>query len=453
MASIRPPDSPATIARAYYVIAGIYTLSASLIWGVNTLFLLRTGHLTLFQVFIADAVFTGSMAVFEVPTGIIADTRGRRFSFLMSVFVLLIGTLAYAIVPIAGGGILAFCAASVILGLGYTFYSGAVEAWVVDALNAVGHTDPIDRVMARGSTISSGAMLAGSVLGGILGNVNLALPYVLRCMLLAMAFVIALGLMHDTGFTARPLPLRQLPKEMVRVGRESLRFGWSTQRARLAILAGAMPGVFLEWGYHAWQPYFLGLLHSNAVWVLGAVAAAIAVAMMIGNSLVERMTRYCGRRTTLLLGAAVVYSATAIGVGLARSFWLAVALYLVGMMAAGVFQPVRQAYLHLVVAKEQRATVLSLASLVASAGSTMGQAGLGWIASRSSLANGYVVGGAITVIALPILLVMRRVGGGPDRIVGQAGRYSVCTTLALPEGVSVAAERDVYPGSIITSST
>ena len=44
---------------------------------------------------------------------------------------------------------------------------------------------------------------------------------------------------------------------------------------------------------------------------------------------------------------------------------------------------------------------------------------------------------------------MRRLGGGPDRIVGKAGRYSVCNTLALPEGVSVAAERDV--AELVTS--
>src|SRR5215216_903087 len=151
MAAPTQNPSPARIARAYYVIAGIYTLSASLIWGVNTLFLLRVGHLTLLEVFIANAVFTGSMALFEVPTGIVADTRGRRFSFLMSVCILFLGTLLYVAVPRFGGGLLAFCLASVVLGLGYTFYSGAVEAWVVDALNASGYTGTIDHVMARGS--------------------------------------------------------------------------------------------------------------------------------------------------------------------------------------------------------------------------------------------------------------------------------------------------------------
>src|SRR5574338_90810 len=142
------------VQRTYYLIAGVYTLSASVIWGVNTIFLLGAG-LSLMQAFLANAIFTGSMALFEVPTGIVADTRGRRASFLLSVGLLTVGTLAYVAVGEFGGGMTGIVLASVVLGLGYTFYSGAVEAWLVDALKTTGYTDPVDRVLARGSAISS----------------------------------------------------------------------------------------------------------------------------------------------------------------------------------------------------------------------------------------------------------------------------------------------------------
>lgn len=286
-------------------------------------------------------------------------------------------------------------------------------------------------------------MLIGSVAGGLLASTSLAAPYLVRSALLLVAFVVGYVAMHDVGFTVRELPLRIVGVEMARIGRESFQFGWRTSRARLAILAGAAPAVFLEWGYHAWQPYFLDLIGSGAIWLLGWIAAAISVAMMLGNWLCERMTLFCGKRSTLLLGAGAVYAASAIGVGLAHSFALAVALYLIGMICAGVFQPVRQAYMHQVVPSEQRATVLSLASLVSSTGSMLGQGGLGWVAARSSLATGYVVGGALTALAIPPVLAIRRLGGIADMIMGTAGRYTACATLALPEGVAVSAQRDV----------
>src|SRR5688572_20487657 len=171
------------VERTYYAIAGVYTLSASLIWGVNTIFLLGAG-LSLMQAFLANAIFTGSMALFEVPTGMVADTRGRRTSFLLSVSLLIVGTLAYVAVGQFGGGMSGIVAASVVLGLGYTFYSGAVEAWLVDALGSTGYHGPVDRVLARGSAISSIAMLLGSVSGGLLGAIHLSVPYLVRAVLL-----------------------------------------------------------------------------------------------------------------------------------------------------------------------------------------------------------------------------------------------------------------------------
>ncbi|HEX5948844.1 MAG TPA: MFS transporter, partial [Actinomycetota bacterium] len=104
------------IIRTYLVITALFTLSASLIWGINTLFLLDAG-LSIFEVFVANAAFTAAMALFEVPTGVVADTRGRRISFLLSAAVLAVGTLAYVGVAAIGGGVILFSLAGVILGL------------------------------------------------------------------------------------------------------------------------------------------------------------------------------------------------------------------------------------------------------------------------------------------------------------------------------------------------
>ena len=160
---------PSAVIRSYLVISGLFTLSASLIWGINTLFLLDAG-LTIFEVFVANAAFTAAMALFEIPTGVVADTRGRRASFLLSEATLAVGTLAYVGVAAIHGGLLLFCLAGVVLGLGYTFYSGAVEAWLVDALKATGYERELDGVFARASIVAHVAMIVGTVGGGLLGS-------------------------------------------------------------------------------------------------------------------------------------------------------------------------------------------------------------------------------------------------------------------------------------------
>src|SRR5207237_1503412 len=171
----------------------------SLIWGINTLFLLHAG-LSIFQVFVANAAFTAAMALFEVPTGVVADTRGRRVSFLLSEATLTVGTLAYVGVAAIHGGLLLFCLAGVILGLGYTFYSGAVEAWLVDALQATGYPRELPGGFARASQVSSVATIVGTLGGGLLGQINLAVPYLARTALVLIAFGVGFRTMPDIGF-------------------------------------------------------------------------------------------------------------------------------------------------------------------------------------------------------------------------------------------------------------
>jgi MFS family permease len=424
--------TPRRVIASYFTIAGLYTLAAALIWGVNTLFLLDAG-LDILGVFIANAAFTAGSVVFEIPTGVLADTRGRRASFLLSVAILLATTLAYVGVAELGGGLLAFSLVSIVMGLGFTFYSGAVEAWLVDALRATDYDGQLDRVFARGSMVTGAAMLVGTVGGGLLGTVDLALPYVVRAVMLGAVFAVAFATMHDIGFTPRALRISELPGEMKQVARASVAHGWGQQPVRLLMMFSFVQWGFLTWGFYAWQPYFLELLGRDAVWVAGVVAALISLSMIVGNALVAWFSRFCGRRTTLLLWAAGVQTVAAIGVGLAGSFWLAVVLLLLVTAAMGVTGPVKQAYLHQAIPSEQRATVISFDSMMGSAGGILGQTGLGYLSRARSIADGFVVGGVATLLALPVLAILRGLGDRADGFAGEkAGAIGSCAAQGIP---------------------
>ncbi len=418
--------------RNYLIISGLYTLSASLIWGVNTLFLLDAG-LNIQEVFIANAAFTAGMALFEIPTGVVADTVGRRASFLLSVIVLFFGTWGYYAVAKNNGNLAMFVIVSVFMGLGFTFYSGAVEAWLVDALKFTGFEGSLDKVFARGSMVSGGAMLIGTVGGGFLGTIDLGLPYIIRAVLLAAVFIVAFFSMYDLGYQPRSLSLATLPSEMNSTLRASIQHGWAKQPVRLLMIVYFIQSAFFTWAFYAWQPYFLDLLRQpDAIWIAGIVSALVALAMIIGNSLVERFARYCARRTTLLIWAAVVQSIAAILLGLSGSFWLALVMLLIMMGATGVTQPVAQAYIHSLIPSEERATIISFNSMIGSAGSILGQSGLGRISFQRSIPAGYVVGGLFTLLALPVLYRLRRLENEVDPIDGEVGTKSLAAAQGLP---------------------
>jgi len=424
----------------YQLIAGLYTLSASVIWGVNTLFLIKAG-LSIGEVFIANAVFTASMALFEIPTGVVADTKGRRLSFLLSIVLVFIGTLGYLGASVAGGDLILFILASIVLGLGFTFYSGAVEAWLVDALNATGYEGPLDHVFAQSAMITGCAMLLGSIGGGLLGSLDILLPFWIRAGLTAVVFVIAYFVMHDIGFIKKPLTLKELPAEMGKIVRSSVTFGWKQHSIRLLILISMFQAGFLSWAFYAWQPYFLELLGQDLVWVAGAITALIAVATIIGNSIVEWFTRFCGYRTTLLLCASTILTITAVSIGLVNNFWAASALLIVLAGTLGVIGPVRQAYMHKLIPTEQRATVISFSSLISNGGSVANQVGLGYVAQFQSIANGFVYGGFVTLLTIPLLLLLRNIKDPTDRFVGALG----CQGASAGQGLPQATHLDTVP--------
>lgn len=414
------------------MISGLYTLAAASIWGVNTLFLLDAG-LDIFGVFIANAAFTAGSVVFEIPTGVLADTRGRRLSFLLSVAVLMVTTLAYVAVAHFGGGLAAFVLVSILMGLGFTFYSGAVEAWLVDALKETGYAGQLDRVFARGAMVTGVAMLVGTVGGGILGSFDLSLPYIVRAAMLVLVLIVGFATMHDLGFVPRALRLSDLPSQMKKVAHESLAYGWHEGSVRLLMACSFVQWGFLTWGFYAWQPYFLELLGNQAVWVAGVVAALISLSTIAGNVLVDWLSQFCGRRTTLLLWAAAIQTAAAVGVGLVDSFSLAVALLLIVTATMGITGPVKQAYLHQLVPSAQRASVVSFDSMMGNAGGVCFQSGLGYLSRIRSIADSYVVGGLATLIALPVLMLLRVRGDTADRFVGRkAGVQATCAAQGIP---------------------
>src|SRR4029077_5342108 len=154
--------TPRSIQRTYLVLLLGNTLAASLIWGINTIFLLNAG-LSNLEAFAANAFFTAGMVLFEVPTGVVADSVGRRESYVAGTLTLALSTLLYVGLWRIEAPFWAWAIVSILIGLGFTFFSGAVEAWLVDALTATGFQGELDHVFARGQVVSGVAMLTGSV--------------------------------------------------------------------------------------------------------------------------------------------------------------------------------------------------------------------------------------------------------------------------------------------------
>ena len=401
------------VQRTYLALTLLTTLAASFIWGVNTLFLLDAG-LTNAEAFAANAFFSVGQVIFEIPTGVVADTRGRRFSFLLGAGTLLASTLLYLWMWQIGAPFIGWALASALLGLGFTFFSGATEAWLVDALTASGYEGDLETVFGRAQVVGGGSMLVGSVLGGVVAQLtDLGVPYVIRAALLGVTLLVAWRFMRDIGFT----PERGAsPAQAVRtVVRGAIDGGIRNRPVRWLMFAAPFVTGVGFYAFYALQPYLLDLYGDpNAYSIAGLAAAILAGAQMAGGWSVRWARRLFERRTDAMLVLGLVGVVALILLGAMPLFVVAIVLLVVWAMAAAIEEPIRRAYLNGLIPAQQRATVLSFDSLMGSAGGVVIQPALGRVADIGGYGASYMVAGVIQAFSLPFMLLARREGAHSD---------------------------------------
>ena len=406
------------VQQVYLLLRLLHTLAASFIWGINTLFLLDAG-LNNAQAFGANAFFTAGMVVFEVPTGVVADTRGRRLSYLLGTSTLAASTMLYLAMWYSSAPFWAWALASALLGLGFTFFSGAVEAWLVDALTHTGYFrngGTLERVLAKGKIVEGAAMLGGSVTGGLIAQAsNLGVPYVLRTLVLIVTFGLAYALMRDTGFT--PSRDKRLIEEVRSIVRASIAHGLGNPPVRWIMLEAPFTGGVTIYAFYAMQPYLLELWGNERAFAIAGLAAAIvAGAQIAGGLLVPRLGRVFRRRTSILLAGTGLGTGVLAVIGLAPGFWIAIVLLVAWGLVFAAEMPVRQAYLNALIESRERATVLSFDSLLGSSGAVATQPFLGRAADAWGYPASYILSAGVQALSIPFLWLARREDAAADVI-------------------------------------
>jgi MFS family permease len=408
-------ETARSVERTYLVLTVLTTLASSFIWGINTIFLLDAG-LTNVEAFAANAFFTLGQVIFEVPTGVVADTRGRQFSYVLGAVTLIASTLLYLVMWQVHAPLLGWAVASILLGLGFTFFSGATEAWLVDALKATAYTGSLERVFGRAQTVGGAAMLVGTVSGGFIAQAtNLGVPYIIRAAMLVVTVVVAIRFMRDLGFERqRNVSAITAVRNVIR---GSVDGGFRNPPVRWLMLAApfsAGAGIF---AFYAAQPYLLELFGDKTAYgIAGLAAAIVAGVQIVGGLTVSRVRRLFGRRTSALVIGGVLNVVLLVGLWLTRDFVVALLLLAAWSFVSAVESPLRQAFINGLIPSAQRATVLSFDSLMGSTGGVIAQPALGRVADVNGYGPAYLVSAGVSALALPFVLLARREHASSDPI-------------------------------------
>lgn len=386
-----------------------------MIWGINTLFLLDSG-LNNTQAFTANAAFLLGQMLFEVPTGVVADMWGRRRSLLLGSATFVITTLLYLLLWYVSAPLILWIIVSMFLGLGFTFFSGATEAWLVDALQGNGYKGVLDSVFAKAQVATGVAMFTGSVLGGVVAqSLGIGWPYVLRAVLFLLVAFVTYKAVHDIGF--KPSRAEKAIPEMKRILTSSIEFGYRTRPVRWVVMTNLFLYSTSFYVFYAAQPHLLELFgNSTAYSVAGLAAAIVACSQILGGLFAGKVIKLFRYRTMVMASATIVGTLALLLVWRTDNFYLAIVGFMLWAMSFAMTFPVFQSYINGLIPSAQRATILSFSSMIGSAGGAATQTGLGKVADVYGYGQSFLASAILQALSLPFFFKARGEHAASDNI-------------------------------------
>jgi MFS family permease len=205
--------------------------------------------------------------------------------------------------------------------------------------------------------------------------------------------------------------------EVRKIASASIEFGLRVPSVKWLMIQSLLTGGVGIYGFYALQPYLLQLYGDRRAYVIAGLAAAIvAGAQILGGLAAPRIRRLFRRRTSALIATASLGVVVLGLMGILQNFWVVIGLVVIWSLIFAASRPIRQTYMNGMIPSRQRATILSFDSLMGSAGGVWAQPLLGRVADVWGYGPSYVVGAAISAIALPALVLSRRQNAPADTV-------------------------------------
>ncbi len=372
----------------------------SMMFVTTSLYEAMVAGLTPVQLILVGTALEISAFVFEVPTGIVADVYSRRLSIIIGYILMGLGFLVEGFFP----SFLPILLAQVIWGLGYTFTSGATQAWITDEIGE----EHANKLFLRGTQVGLFASLLG--MGGaiLVGAKDVALPIQVGGLGVVLIGLALMLIMPETGFRPTPREDRNTWQHMWHTFKQGANAVRSQPRLMNIVFIGLFYGLYSEGFDRLWVKHLLDhfelpvLFGNNQVAFFGALRVAGTLLTILAVRFVEKRVDATspfaiGRAVLLVTG---MISIALIGFALSPLLLLSLSLYLVISVLRDVHIPLQTAWINHKLDSQVRATVHSMFGQVDAIGQVLGGPIVAGIASVGSAVTSLVTSGLLLTPAL-----------------------------------------------------
>ena len=371
-----------------------------MMFAVTSLYEVTVAGLTPLQLVLVGTTLEASTFIFEIPTGIVADVYSRRLSIIIGYAVIGLGFLIEGFFP----AFLPILLAQVIWGLGYTFTSGASQAWLTDEIGE----DPANKLFLRAAKFGLFASIFGIALSAFIGSSNVVMPLRVGALgVMSIALVLAF-IMPETGFRPTPKEDRNNWQHMVYTFNEGVKAVRARPRLISIVGIGLFYGLYSEGFDRLWVKHLLDhfqlpvLFGDNQVAFFAALRLAGTLLTILAVHFVERRV---DTSSPLAIGRALwittaLISIAMIGFAFAPLLPLTLGLILAIDMLRSVNGPLQTAWINQKLDSSVRATIHSMFGQVDAIGQVAGGPVVGLIARFFSVAAAILTSGLLLTPAL-----------------------------------------------------
>jgi DHA3 family tetracycline resistance protein-like MFS transporter len=382
----------------------------SMMFVVTSLYEATVAGLTPVQLILVGTALEISAFVFEVPTGIVADVFSRRLSIIIGYVLMGIGFLVEGLFP----AFIPILLAQVIWGLGYTFTSGATQAWISDE---VGEEDA-NKLFMRGTQVGLFASLLGMGLAALIGANNVALPLQVGAVGVMLIGITLAIIMPETGFHPTPREDRDTWQHMWHTFKQGLDTVRGRPRLMNIVFIGLFFGIYSEGFDRLWVKHLLDtfelpvIFGNNQVAFFAALRVAGTVLTIFAVRFVEKRVDSTSPRA---IGKAMLFvtagiSIAMLGFALSSLLILSLSLYLIIDALRDIRDPLQTAWVNQKLNPKVRATVHSMFGQVDAIGQVMGGPAVALFATVGSTVVPLVTSG---LLLTPALWFVSRANAGP----------------------------------------
>lgn len=387
--------------RVYSIVRLLTSFALGTILPVYVLYF-RHYQINLFQIALLAAIFEASILIFEMPTGLVADTYGRKISVILSALVSVISGILFIFFPILFG----FIIAGILNGLGETLRSGALEAWLVDSLKHEGKEEKIKYAFAQGTKYRIIGNLSGLILGGYLASLNMKLawiPFTLIFSILCMFLILKMKEEYKIGKTISDRILSRIS--------ETIKKSLIVIKSQKLIFALLLLALFSEFSFETisqyWQVHFSENLFIKTEyfgWIL--VISSVVTLLLIDK--VTKLSEKFKHEVSSLVILEILFLLSLLVIALTFSPILAILLFVLLQSFASFKEPIFLDLYNKHIPSEQRATLLSFQSLVGSGGEVLAGLCIGVVALRFGLRITFGLGTVVLFFGLIGFLLLIR---------------------------------------------